>query len=206
MIKAEGVANIDFIKASKLQFDPLPQMGKIFVDGFYELGLKFISNDKAKLARGLSHIFQLDDFYVVIDGGKIAALTGCYDGKSPIIIMFNKKIMRKEMGFFLGSFAYLMLNKVMGGHKYPFEFTPQTGAIEFVAVSEDYRGRGIGGDLINHIMENETYAEYVLEVADNNTPAVKLYKKLGFVEFMRTPAPKRSGFSEYVYMRKVRRK
>jgi ribosomal protein S18 acetylase RimI-like enzyme len=47
------------------------------------------------------------------------------------------------------------------------------------------------------------YSEYILEVADTNTPAIRLFEKLGYKEFTRKPAPKKSGFSHFVYMKLV---
>ena len=46
-----------------------------------------------------------------------------------------------------------------------------------------------------------SYNEYILEVVDANTSAIRLYEKLGYVEFARKPAPKKSGFNYFVYMK-----
>jgi ribosomal protein S18 acetylase RimI-like enzyme len=93
-----------------------------------------------------------------------------------------------------------MLNKHLVNHRYPFEVPPQTGSLEFVASATEFRGKGAAKGLISHIMDTTPYDEYVLEVAVNNTPAVKLYEKLGFAEFKRTPAPKGGGFNHLLYM------
>jgi len=53
-------------------------------------------------------------------------------------------------------------------------------------------------------MAAEPYSEYVLEVIDTNAPAIRLYEKLGYREFTRTPAVKGSGFNYYVYMKAAR--
>jgi ribosomal protein S18 acetylase RimI-like enzyme len=95
-----------------------------------------------------------------------------------------------------------MLKKHLVEHTYPFTVTVQMGSIEFVATSPEHRGKGAARGLIDYIINNTYYSEYVLEVADNNTTAVKLYEKLGFAEFMRTPAPKGSGVDYFVYMTK----
>lgn len=57
--------------------------------------------------------------------------------------------------------------------------------------------------MITEIMQRESYDRYILEVADTNTNAVNLYKKLGFKEFHRVKEkhPKQSGLNEYIYMR-----
>jgi len=52
-----------------------------------------------------------------------------------------------------------------------------------VAVHPDFRGRGVGEALMRHVIDKvrESGATFVtLEVRVSNTPAVTLYKKLGF--------------------------
>ncbi|WP_330218430.1 GNAT family N-acetyltransferase [Sporosarcina globispora] len=78
----------------------------------------------------------------------------------------------------------------------------------FVATSVNYRGKGVATELLKTIMDSTSYDEYVLEVADTNTSAFKLYEKLGFAEFMRIPRKhsKRSGVNNLVYMKLVKMK
>jgi ribosomal-protein-alanine N-acetyltransferase len=55
--------------------------------------------------------------------------------------------------------------------------------INNIAFHPDYRGRGLGEALTRHIIEKvrKAGATFVtLEVRPSNTPAVRLYKKLGF--------------------------
>ena len=73
-----------------------------------------------------------------------------------------------------------------------------------MATAAAYRGRGVGQGLLSHVMAAEPYSEYVLEVIDTNAPAIRLYEKLGYREFTRTPAVKGSGFNYYVYMKAAR--
>jgi ribosomal protein S18 acetylase RimI-like enzyme len=67
-------------------------------------------------------------------------------------------------------------------HTYPFPLGKDMGTIEFVSTSTTHRRLGIAYGLLSHIMEQTRYHEYVLEVADINTAAQDLYKKLGFYE------------------------
>lgn len=191
---------MEYLKASELSFDPRPQMSRIFVEGFYTHGLKHFSKDKAKLAKALAHIFDLNSFYVAVENEEIMALIGC-TAKKPPPIKLDKKILTQELGFIRGRFAYWGLNKFMVNHKYPFELSPRTGSIEFVATASEHRGKGVAFGLLSHVMEISPYPEYVLEVIDNNTTAIRLYEKLGYSEFMRTPAPKGSGFKHFIYMK-----
>jgi ribosomal protein S18 acetylase RimI-like enzyme len=43
------------------------------------------------------------------------------------------------------------------------------------------RELGFIAGCIAHIMHNTPHEEYVLEVAETNTDAIRLYKKLGFI-------------------------
>jgi ribosomal protein S18 acetylase RimI-like enzyme len=71
-------------------------------------------------------------------------------------------------------------------------FPPNTRFIEFVGTAPKFRGRGLASHIIQHIIENKPSNEYVIEeVADMNTPAMRLYEKLGFEEYRRKPVPKK---------------
>ena len=59
------------------------------------------------------------------------------------------------------------------------------GEITNVAVSEDYRGRGIGSQIMTAVFEQALQKQInriVLEVRVSNLPAIALYRKTGFVE------------------------
>lgn len=49
-------------------------------------------------------------------------------------------------------------------------------------VSEDARRRGVATALMNEMIEKEDFNRIMLEVNENNNPAIKLYTKLGFKE------------------------
>lgn len=172
--------NIKYIQADKLDFDPRPQMGDIFAEGFANL-LSVFSKDTKLLSKAFAHIFDLQYFYVALKDNTIAAMSACTDGISPV--RFDKTICRKELGLFRGRFAHNQLTKYIVNHKFPFNFTPDMGRIEIVGTAADFRGKGVAYELLKHIMESEPYKEYVLEVTDDNIPAIKLYEKLGFEIF-----------------------
>lgn len=194
---------IDFKQASVLPFDSRGQISHVFTEGFYQW-LKYFSKDKECLARSLAHMFDLNKFYVAVEDGKIAAITACTDGKSSPIHP-EKRELRRHLGFISGSIAFIILYKYLVNHPYPFEIEGTTGSIEFVATALEYRGQGVARSLIEYIIATTRYSEYVLEVADTNTTAVRLYEHLGFAEFMRVPEKhsKQSGLNFYVYMRKI---
>ena len=49
-------------------------------------------------------------------------------------------------------------------------------------VSEDARRKGIATSLMNEMIEKEHFNRIMLEVNENNNPAIRLYTKLGFKE------------------------
>jgi ribosomal protein S18 acetylase RimI-like enzyme len=56
---------------------------------------------------------------------------------------------------------------------------------------------------MNHFFALPQYDEYILEVADTNTAAVKLYEKLGYKEFKRIKEKhsRISGINYLIYVR-----
>jgi ribosomal protein S18 acetylase RimI-like enzyme len=176
------------VKANKIDIDVRRQMAEIFAEGFTQW-LVFFSKDKNIIARAFAHMFVLDQFYVAIADGEIAGVTACTDGKT-LSVRLNKKELRRHLGFFKGSMAGIFLKKEFEA---PYEnFPPNTGSVEFVGTAHEFRGQGVASQIIRHIFENTTYNNYVIEeVADTNTPAMNLYKKMGFEEYKRKAVPQR---------------
>ncbi|MFB5660356.1 GNAT family N-acetyltransferase [Alteribacillus sp. HJP-4] len=197
---------MNIIRACEVDRNINNEMSTIFVDGFYQW-LNYFSKDKTKLYRTFAHMFNTEVFYTVIVDGNIAAIAACTTNNIPSVKLKYSEF-RKHLGFFMGSIAYVILKKEFEKKKYPFQIDEKMGAIEFVATSENYRGKGLATELIKSIMDSTSYDEYVLEVADTNTNAIKLYQKLGFAEFLRIPQKnsEKSGVNNLVYMKQVKRK
>jgi ribosomal-protein-alanine N-acetyltransferase len=54
-----------------------------------------------------------------------------------------------------------------------------------LCIAEAFRGRGLGGQLLEHLMEfarSLGVGEMFLEVRPSNTPAIRLYQSLGFTQ------------------------
>lgn len=89
------------------------------------------------------------------------------------------------------------------GSKYKVRHRAEFG----ITVSKNYWGQGIGKAIMNACIKCAREAGYIqleLDVVADNTRAIELYKKLGFIEFGRNPKgfqSKYSGFQELVYMR-----
>ncbi len=192
---------MDFMRATEYGQAARAQMSRLFVDGFYQW-LHYIHKDKTKLANVFSHMFNLEFFHVAVIDGEIAGMASCTDGKAPAVTL-DRREFRKHLGFLRGSIVYRILKSVIVDKKYPFEFDQGTGLVEYVATAEKHRGKGVASALLRHIADTAGYNTYILEVADTNAVAVRLYEKLGYTEFMRVrdKHSKRSGVNNYIYMR-----
>jgi ribosomal protein S18 acetylase RimI-like enzyme len=195
------IEEVAFCPADKLSFDPRPQMAALFVEGFSQW-LHFFDKDGTKLAEAFTPAFQLGTFFVAVTpDNRVLAMVGCPDGAPALVL--SKKSFISALGPMRGRFAHRMLTKFLIQTEYPFEIKPNMGSIEFVVSDPSIRGQGVTGRLIEYTMQHRRYLEYVLEVASTNTRAVRLYESLGFTEFMRKPASKRSGVGDYLYLRHV---
>ena len=177
------------IRADKIDIDVRNQMSRIFADGFAQW-LGYFSKDKEVIANAFAHMFVLDQFYIAIVDNKVAGMVACTDCKN-LSVRLNKRELRKYLGFVKGSIAGIVLKKEFES---PFENPPKdTGSIEYVGTTSEFRGRGVASQIIKYIFDNTPYSEYIIEeVADTNIPAINLYKKIGFEEYKRTPVPQKN--------------
>lgn len=194
------------VRADKADFsDVREQIAEIFADGFTQW-LEYFSKDKNIIAKAFAHMFVLDQFYVAVSDNKIAGMAACTDCKT-LSVKLNKKELRKYLGFFKGSIAAIVLKKEF---ERPFKNpSPETGSIEYVGTASEFRGKGVASQIIRHIIEHTPYRQYLIEeVADTNTPAINLYKKLGFVEYNRIPVPqqraKKIGINNFISLQYIK--
>lgn len=181
--------------------DVRQKISRIFVEGFYQW-LHFFSKDKAKLTKAFAHMFRLDNFYVAVtEKNAIVGISACTNGRQPSVHI-DKKEMRRHLGFFRGTIAGQILRGEFENHPYPFEVAATMGSVEFVAVDPAYRGQGVASALLHYIHKEEPYQKFVLEVADTNTNAVKLYENLGYTELTRIAQkhPRQSGINHLLYL------
>ena len=164
-------------------------MSQIFAEGFTQW-LGYFSKDKNVIAKAFAHMFVLDQFYVATVENKIAGMVACTDCKT-LSVRLNKRELRKHLGVVKGSVAGIVLKKEFES---PFK-SPQagTGSIEYVGTASEFRGKGVASQIIKYIFDNTPYSEYIIEeVADTNTPAMNLYKKVGFEEYKRISVPQKN--------------
>ncbi len=197
-------AQFEIIRADRLGFDPGAGMSSVFVEGFAKW-LGFFSKDRDVLVSAFAHMFVPDRFYAAVTDGQIAGIAACA-ARGAESIRLDAGELRKHFGFLKGTIAAHALRKEFGR---PFvNLPPQTGLIDFVGTALAFRGKGAASQIIRHILSDTPYAQYRLQVADTNTNAVNLYRKLGFEEFRRVPLParkaRRAGINSVIWMKYVK--
>ena len=197
---ASPAGGIVFAPVNKLSFDPSPQLGLLFAEGFYEW-LHYFSKDKARLGAAFAPAFRLGTFFVAVaPGNRVVSMVGCPDGEPALVL--HRPDFVATLGQLRGRIAYRVLKRhLIDNARYPFPIEPGMGSIEYVVADPAVRGQGITGRLIEYVMRQRPYSIYMLEVAGTNTRAVRLYERLGFREFLRKPAGKRSGVGDFLYFR-----
>ena len=192
------------MKYTKATKEIKPQISQVFVEGFYQW-LRFFSKDKVKLTHAFAHMFNTDCFFIASENGSVTGIAA-WVAKGQRCVRLKKSEFREHLGLIRGSIAYILLHNEFEVKEYPVLISEGTGTVEFVAVAPEYRGKGIAAGVIKHIFTVTNFQEYILEVADTNTAAVNLYKRLGFSDILRVPQKhtKQSGINELVYMKKGR--
>ncbi len=167
------------------------------VESFYNT-LKLFSNDKGIISQFLMDTINFDSFWVIEDKNNIA---GCLSiVKHPQLLgKVNYKKARKLAGFIKGAFVA----KLLEGELNEAEQFSNDAYVNMVSIHPDYQGKGLSKILLAESLKLMPYNTAVLNVVDTNEKAHALYKKLGFVEFMRKPEmfKKQAGFNEKIFMR-----
>jgi ribosomal protein S18 acetylase RimI-like enzyme len=177
------------------------QIVEILIDAFYDTKLSYLSSSKSRLIRAYGESFNFDYIFVaMIEDEIVGAITLVPMGETSMIL--NRKNVIKNLGFVKGNLVCFVRKYLL---KLPFQIDSSTGNIEFLATSEKFRGQGVATVLLRHIIENSFFEHYILDVADTNISAIKLYKKLGFREFKRKRFLPHSGIGQIVYMKYSRK-
>jgi ribosomal protein S18 acetylase RimI-like enzyme len=189
-------------RASEMDDNVREKISEIFVDGFSKDFRSFSRNNNT-LIKAFAHMFVLDVFYVAIMDNEIAGIMACTNMQM-FCIKHNKKIFIKYFGIIKG----LFLNSLFRYYfqklpKYPIETNEKTASIEFVATLQKFRGKGVASSILKYLHSFPEYEEYILEVADINLPAIKLYEKMGYKEVYRKKEKysKYSGINYLLYMK-----
>jgi len=165
----------------------------------FEKDFNVLCKDTKKVANAISSGIQTEKFYVAEADNKIVGVLAISD-KNGRAVLTDKSAYIKEFGFLKGNLAKLVLKEEF---EQPLDYPETTGYLEFVAVRNDYKRKGVATAMIKSSMILAGYNEYVLDVTDVNESAIKLYTKIGFKEFKRIKEKhgKQKGFNEKIYMK-----
>ncbi|RCV57589.1 GNAT family N-acetyltransferase [Marinitenerispora sediminis] len=194
---------IEVVPAARLGEGYRRRITEVFVGGF---GPDFasLSKDPRRLADAFEHMLVLDTFHVGLVDGRPAGIAALTDGVRPST-RHSAAELRRHLGLVRGTIADLAFrSEFQGGVP---GIRPGAASIEFVATSPDYQGRGVATAVLDHLLALPGYTEYVLaDVADTNTAALSLYRKLGFTEYRRRRVrhTRWTGIRYYVSLRLVR--
>ncbi len=193
--------NIVIKKMSTLDKRYRKEVTEVFVDAYYD-SLTFLSKDKSKLNKALEHMFVADVFFVALDQEKVVGILACSNNRNRALQLCKKELVN-FFGVVKGTVAYYSMKKIF--HK-PLNYSDHMTYIECVATSPLARGKGVATQLMEYVYHQLPYTEYILEVVNSNENAIRLYEKLGYVEFKRKKAkfPKIMGFEYAAYMKKIK--
>lgn len=151
------------------------------------------------VATAISTGLQISKFYVAESENEVVGVVAISDcnGRAATTDIASYK---ENFGFFKGSIANLVLKEEFES---PLDYPPTTGYIEFVAVRNSHQRKGIATSMLKESMIQSSYEDYVLDVTDVNTAAIRCYSALGFKEFKRAKEKhsKQKGFSVKIYMK-----
>lgn len=193
--------NIVIERMSNLDKKYRKEVAQVFVDAYYDY-LTFLSKDKHKLSEAFEHAFVSDVFFVALSQEKVVGILACSNNKNRALHI-QKKELRKHFGFLKGTISHSFMKK---NFHTPLNYSDDTTYIESVATSTQARGKGVATLLMDYVYNQLPYTDYILEVVDTNTNAIRLYEKLDYCEFERKKAklPKLMGFEYAIYMKKCK--
>ena len=165
----------------------------------FEKDFSILCKDNQKVASAIAVGLNIDRFYVADIDGEIAGVLAISDctGRAA---KADKASLKKHLGFIKGVIGAFVLKEEF---EKTLEYPTTTGYIEFVAVRKEYRRQGIATVILQESMLLANYQEYVLDVTDINSNAIRCYTNIGFAEFERIAEKhgKQKGFNAKIYMR-----
>ncbi len=140
--------------------------------------------------------------FVAIHAGQLTGLAGFQDGGGSLLDI-GLPAMIQSYGLAGGSLRYLGMGVLLSRRR-----QPRTLLMDGIAVAPEWRGQGIGTQLllaVCHQARENGYREVRLDVLDNNPRARALYERTGFVAVKERSYPflqRHFGFSAVTEMRR----
>ncbi|MDB8541897.1 GNAT family N-acetyltransferase [Turicibacter sanguinis] len=183
-------------RLSDLGSNRIKEAAQFTVHQFREMFLS-ISEDEEVFILLFMKAMVVEQCFVAIAEDKVVGIVGV---STPVRGAFEVSLKEVQgcLGFFKGLKFYF--NLVNSG----LTLKPYQIYINTLAVDEAYRRLGIGTLLLEECMLKSCGHEYLLDVIDVNTGALKLYESLGFKVLKRKKQmfAKQAGFNECIYMSK----
>lgn len=169
----------------------------------FEKDFSVLCKDNQRVADAIAAGLNMERFYVAGMDGDIAGVLAISD-RNGRAARVEKASLKKQFGFLKGFIGALVLKEEFEGQ---LEYPITTGYIEFVAVRKKFRKQGIATIMLKESMSLAAYQDFVLDVTDINSNAIKCYTNIGFEEFKRIPEKhgKQKGFNEKIFMRYCRK-
>ena len=167
---------------SQLNEAQVDQTVAVYVESFYDYASKLVSKDKTKLHAIFKECFEREQVYVYLSDGRAVGFLG-WATAGRHSARPNRKALCKHLGLW-GHGVHWGMN-----YYQPKAQDSDDAVIEYLAVCPGARGQGVGGKLIAHLCEHQPYRCYTLETTEENTSAVRLYTKLGFVKLPKKLSP-----------------
>jgi len=155
---------------------------ELYVEGFFDDGLKFFSKDKVKLKKAFAPIFPIEYIYVAIIDDEIAGMIACMN-KEKLYLNINMKNFVKHLGIFWGLLAYFGCKNNI--RKFKIETDEKLAIPEFLLTSAKFRKQGVASTLMKYLLALPEYKHYIVDIEDSNAAALELCKKIGFREISR---------------------
>ncbi len=152
------------------------QAARLYDEAFGEIFALAIPNSGNRRLM-LESCFMQDFAFVAIENGELRGLAGFNTTDGALTGGGSLKSLYSQLGFFQAVRAVLVFAF--------FKRKPEEHELlmDGIAVSLDSRGKGVGSDLLDCIIQfaaGEGYKTVCLEVIDTNPLAKKLYKRKGF--------------------------
>ena len=135
-----------------------------------------LSKNLDKVVDALASSIDFRRFFIARNGSQTIGVIACADCNGRAINIDIKQF-RKYLGLFKGSIAGSMLKTEFSK---PLQSPLTTGNIDVVSVAENFRRMGLAGKMLDTVINQTEYNEYILDVVDSNISAQKCYLKYGF--------------------------
>lgn len=190
------MTGIEIKRLNELSFDRTEEVAQFMLKEFKSVLNSICKQDEA-LVRLLHHAIEEEQCFVALDNGKIIGMVGV---STPVkgALEVSLKETQKFLGLIDGLKFYFTMVKT-GVRLQPYQIYINT-----LAVDEMYRRHKVATRLLEECMQKSCATEYLLDVLDVNTAAIRLYESMGFKVFKRKKQlfAKQAGFNEWLYMSK----